>query len=407
MILAFMAIPTAFANLTAQGGSAATQTTSGLSEFFNTIWSKAPSWIAAMIVFACSFLIARIMKEKVVGRFSEKLGEDDQDVLILIGRATYAGSLIMGVTIALKIAGIDLTAVIAAVGFGLGFAMQDLIMNFLAGIFILLNRQFTIGDFIKVNDTIGQVVEIQSRATILKALDGTRVIVPNSELFLKQVISYTSNPFRRIEVGVGVEYRTDLKQASQAIMEALRENSGVLLKPEPAILITEFADSSINFLVRFWVDSRSNWLQAKSDVIALIKKRFDEEGINIPFPMRTLVFDRDTEDVVVPTYAMTGEEMGTKLTARANAEAELAARIAASHDRKDKMQKMAPELAPDLPIAAPVAPAEPAPAPVAAPAESVPAPAPAEPAVPAAPAAPKAVAQETGAGFLNAEPPVV
>lgn len=323
----------AASSITQQGNTAATQATSGITEFFSTIWEKAPLWIAAMIVFACSFVVAKIIKEKVVDKVSGKLSEDDQDVLVLIGRATYVAVLSVGITIALKIGGIDLTTIIAAIGFGIGFALQDLIMNFIAGIMILINRQFTLGDFIQVNTTIGQVVEIQSRATVLKALDGTRVIVPNSQLFTNQVTSFTSNPFRRIDVGVGVEYRTDLAHASQIIKEALAEQSGVLQEPACAILLDSFGDSSINFIVRFWVDSRSNWLKTKSQVIQGIKKHFDEAGIGIPFPIHTLVFDRETEGVMMPIYQASHDEFSSQQNKREKQEVDLAAKIAASTER--------------------------------------------------------------------------
>lgn len=348
MILTVMTAPMALAQrLTDQGKSTVTESSSGVTSFFGTLWTKAPGWIAAMIVFACSFVFANMMKDKVVDRVSEKLEEDDKDVLVLIGRATYMGVLAVGITISLKIAGIDLTAIIAAIGFGIGFALQDLMMNFLSGILILVNRQFTIGDFIKINGTIGQVIEIQSRATILKALDGTRVIVPNADLFKNEVISFTSNDTRRIEVAVGVEYRTDLAHASQIMLEALKDNAGVLNDPAPAILLNEFADSSINFLVRFWVNSHSNWLDTKSDVIHSIKRHFDAEGIGIPFPIRTLVFDKDTEDVMIPTYQAASDERQSKQTQRENEETELASKIAASAERAQVMRDIQPPPQPE------------------------------------------------------------
>lgn len=336
MVTVFAPLASA-ASITEQSSSTASQTTTGLTSFFNTIWAKAPSWIAAMIVFVISLLVARMVKEKVVDKVSAKFSEDDQDILTLIGRTTYVAVLGVGVTIALSIAGLDLTALLAAVGFGMGFAMQDLIVNFMAGILILLNRPFSIGDFIQVNSTIGKVEEIQSRATILKALDGTRVIVPNADLFKNQVTSFTSNPFRRLEVPVGVEYRTDLAHASRIILEALRDHPKVLQDPGPNILLDSFGDSSINFFVRFWVESRSNFLKIKSEVIHLIKKHFDEAGIVIPFPIRTLVVDRDTEAAVLPTYPLSAEEMQAHQKKLSTQEAQLSEQIAASDDRVAKM----------------------------------------------------------------------
>jgi small conductance mechanosensitive channel len=325
------------ASITDQGTETTSQVTSGLTSFFDMLWSKAPAWIAAMIVFACSLWVARIMKEKVVDKVSAKFAEDDQDILILIGRTTYVAVLCVGATIALSIAGIDLTAIIAAIGFGFGFAMQDLVANFVAGILILLNRPFSIGDFIQVNSTVGKVEEIQSRATILKALDGTKVIVPNADLFKNQVTSFTSNPFRRIDIDVGVDYRTDLPHASRVILEALRAHQKVLQDPPPAILLDSFGDSSVDFIARFWVESRSPFLKIKSEVTHLIKQHLDAAGIEMPFNTQNLVFDRENEGVFLPTYPVSQEEMKEQAKRRATQEAQLSEQVAASDDRVSKM----------------------------------------------------------------------
>lgn len=334
--------PTGFAaSLKDQGSATANQATSGLSSFFTTLYTRAPGWIAGMIVFASSFVFANFVRDRVVSHISEKFVGDDadgeahssQDILTLVGRATYVGVLGVGITIALKIAGIDLTAILAAVGFGIGFAMQDIVMNFIAGILILINRQFTIGDFIQINDTIGQITEIQSRATVLKSLEGTRVIVPNASLFKNQVTSFTSNPFRRVDVPVGVDYRTNLAHASQVIREVLESHDQILNEPAFAIVLDSFGDSSINFIARFWVASRSNWIKTKSEIIQEIKKRFDAEGISIPFPIRTLVFDKDNEKTPLPTYPLSGTEMLSHREQRAQEEVTLAEHIAAAASR--------------------------------------------------------------------------
>lgn len=320
-------------SLTDQGSATAQQATAGISSFFTTIYEKAPAWIAAMIVFASSFFVAKIVKEKVIDRVSEKLGEEDKDVLVLIGRVTYAGVLGVGITIALKIGGIDITPLVAAIGFGLGFAMQDLVMNFLAGVLILMNRPFHIGDYIKVNDTVGQVMEIQSRATILKALDGTRIIVPNADLFTTQVTSFTSNPFRRVEIELGVSYAADLGHATRVTMEVLKAHPKVLHEPAPGVLWTGFGDENIDFTARFWVGSKDGWIKVKSELIQAIKKAYDEQGIEMAYPTRTLLFSRETEGTQVPIYSASKEEHAQHAEEIKKSEAELSEQIEASAQR--------------------------------------------------------------------------
>lgn len=288
--------PTVYAISAPSGQEVAGETASEIAKLIQIVIAKIPLWIAAFIVLILTFVVARIARSMVENKLAEKgIEEEHKEIQILGGRMTYAGLLIIGITVALKIAGIDLTAIIAAGAFGIGFALKDLIMNFLAGVMILVSRHFTIGDFINVGGTIGKIVEIQARTTMLQAIDGTRVIVPNADLFKKQVTSFTSNPFRRIEILVGVDYRTNLENAVRVCMKAVKETHGILQEPKSAVLIDQFAESSINLKIRAWVDSKGGWVKVKSDLVLNIKKEFDAHGIVIPWPIRTIAYDKDAE----------------------------------------------------------------------------------------------------------------
>lgn len=274
------------------------ETASELARLFQMILTKIPLWIAAFIIILLSIVVAKIVRKIVENKMAEKgIEEEHQELQILGGRITYMVILTIGITVALKIAGIDLTTILAAVAFGIGFALKDLIMNFLAGIMILVGRHFTIGDFINVGGTVGKVVEIQSRVTVLQAIDGTRVIVPNSELFKNQVTSFTSNPFRRLEVPVGVEYRSDLENVVKVCMSAIKKTKGILIEPKPGVLVDEFGESSINLKIRAWVDAKAGWLKIKSALVMNIKKEFDKYNIVIPWPIRTVIYDKDQDYV--------------------------------------------------------------------------------------------------------------
>ncbi len=321
MLSKIFSIETAYAQVGQVASDKSSETLGFIQSAVEFLWLQVPRWVAAVFLVLFTFLLAKLVKSMVENKMAENgIEEEHQEIAILAGRSAHAGVLIIGVTIALKVGGIDLTSIIAAVAFGIGFALRDLIMNFLAGGMILLSRQFTIGDFIKVNDTIGKVEEIQTRATILKALDGTKIIVPNADLFTNQVISFTSNPFRRIEVVVGVEYHTNLQVAFATIMRALKKNKGILLEPAPAVLYDEFSDSSININVRFWVESRSKWLETKSQAIQDIKRELDIVGIGIPFPIRT-VFSATEPDAaaVQQAQAAASQQEEAKMSAVATA----------------------------------------------------------------------------------------
>lgn len=264
--------------------------------FFDYIIGRVPSWIAGVVVFVLAFGVAKIAKSAVESRISDKIDEEHQEILILAGRVSYFGTLIVGITVALKIAGIDLTTILAAVAFGIGFALQDLIMNFLSGVLILLNRQFTIGDFIKVGNTLGKVMEIQTRATILKAVDGTKVIVPNADIFRNQVVSYTTNPTRRITLPLYISYDTDIKYATKTALEVLKAHPKILKKPNPSIIIKNYGDSSIDLEARFWVGSRDGWIHIKSIVMHEMLQAFTSAGIIIPYNITHIETAADSQE---------------------------------------------------------------------------------------------------------------
>lgn len=273
------------------------ETISKIAWLYDLVTGKIPLWIAAVVIFFIFILVAKIVRKIVEAKLADSVDEDHEEVQILGGRIAYATVMTLGATMSLKIAGIDLTTILAAVAFGIGFALKDLIMNFLAGIFILISRHFSIGDFIKVGSTLGKIVEIQTRNTILQAIDGTKVIVPNANLFTKEVISFTSNPFRRIEVLVGVDYRQNLENVVKVCTKAIKSTKGVLIEPKPAVVVDKFGESSIDLKLRAWVESRSAWLKIKSNLVINVKKEFDAYGITIPWPIRTVAYDKDQEIV--------------------------------------------------------------------------------------------------------------
>ncbi len=281
--------------VTSKGSETVAQSQGAVYELLSTIWDKIDNWIAALVVVGFSIYLANSFRKLTINKIAEHLDEEHQDMLILAGRATYITVLGLGVTIGLKVGGIDITAIVAAVGFGIGFAMRDLVMNFIAGIILMITRNYTIGDWIQVGSTFGQIVEIQGRATILKPLDGTKVIVPNAELFSNQVTSFTSNPFRRIDLPVGVHYSTDLRKVAQIALEVMKNDSDIIKEPEPQVVFDAFADSSINLILRFWIDSKNRWIKIRSELLVHLKEAFDREEINIPFPIRTLVFENESD----------------------------------------------------------------------------------------------------------------
>ncbi len=280
--------------VTSAGQAAEEAGESGIQELFSFVARNLDNWIASVIIVIISWVIAKMAAGAIKNKIIEKKGEDiHESALILVERITTIVILTIGITIAAAINGLNFTAVIGALSLGIGFALKDIIGNFISGVIMLSQDRIKIGDLIKVGDLIGTIVSIDTRATILQAIDGTEVVIPNQAMLNEKLISYTTNPFRRVELLVGVDYSTDLPMVTSLIKGVMDKDKNIVPKPQSQVLVDEFADSSINLKIRFWVESSSNWLKTRSNLANKIKKAFDELGINIPFPITTLKLDED------------------------------------------------------------------------------------------------------------------
>lgn len=255
-------------------------------------WEIGGLYIGAVVLFFASFVIASVLKRIIMARIRKNASYAmHEEVLLLIERSIYFGIMLIMIVISFRIVGIDLTWVLGAMSFGLGFAFKDILANFIGGIVILTQQKLKIGDLIKVGDKMGRITTIDSRTTQLKLLDGTEVIIPNSDMVTDVVQNYSAHEFRRISLEVGVHYDTPLDQAVSITLNAVKKNQMVVVEPQAEVLCKEFGDSAILLEVRFWMESTENWWTVKSQIIQQIKVDFDAVGITIPFPIRTLALD--------------------------------------------------------------------------------------------------------------------
>lgn len=266
----------------------------GIQGLISYIITNIDNWIASLVIIFISWIIAKMVASGIKDTIIKKKGDDVQEsALILIDRMSKITIVTVGVVIALAINGLNFTAVIGALSLGIGFALKDIIGNFISGVIMLSQDRIRIGDFIKVNDILGTIVSIDTRATILRAIDGTEVVIPNQTMLGETLISYSTNPFRRAELMIGVDYGTDMPMVTSLIKGIIDKDKDIVPKPEPLVLIDEFGDSSINIKILFWVESRKSWMKIRSNLANRIKKSFNELGVNIPFPITTLKFDED------------------------------------------------------------------------------------------------------------------
>jgi small conductance mechanosensitive channel len=174
-------------------------------------------------------------------------------------------------------------ALIGAAGLAVGLALQQNFSNFGAGVVILFLRPFKVGDFVEAGGAMGVVETIGIFNTSIKTGDNKIIIVPNSNIIGGNIVNYSKEPIRRIDLVIGVGYEDDLKLVKDSLEQIIQNNDKILKDPSAVIALAELADSSVNFNVRPWVKSEDYW-GVRSELLEQIKITFDKKGINIPYP---------------------------------------------------------------------------------------------------------------------------
>lgn len=195
---------------------------------------------------------------------------------------------IFGVLIAISQLGISLGPLLAGLGiagFIIGFALQDTLSNFASGIMILLYRPFDVGDVVEAGGVKGKVSHMSLVNTTFMTFDNQRLVVPNNNIWGAVITNVTAQRTRRVDLVFGISYGDDIEKAEKVLKEVVESYDAVLDDPEPTIRLHELAESSVNFIVRPWVKTDDYW-NTYWDLTKAVKKRFDEEGISIPFPQR-------------------------------------------------------------------------------------------------------------------------
>jgi len=184
----------------------------------------------------------------------------------------------------------SLATIAAAATLAIGFAMQDVIKNFVGGVFIFTDKPFRIGDWIEWDGNSGVVEDISFRVTRVRTFDNELLTVPNSQLTDGVVKNPVAKDKLRLKVPFGIGYDDDVELATEIIVEEADKHEGFLDDPAPSVRLTELGDSSVVLQSRVWIadPSRADFVKARGEYVTNVKRRFDEEGINIPYPNRTL-----------------------------------------------------------------------------------------------------------------------
>ncbi len=188
----------------------------------------------------------------------------------------------------------SLVAVLGAAGLAVGLALQGSLSNFASGVLIIMFRPFSIGDVINAAGELGSVKEIGVLTTVLSTPDNKKVIIPNSAIMSGSITNITAYDTRRVDMSVGVSYSDDLDKVLDIINDVLGADERILKEPHPQVVVSELADSSVNFHVRPWVNKADYW-GVFFDFQKTIKQRLDKEGVSIPFPQQDVYMHQVAE----------------------------------------------------------------------------------------------------------------
>jgi small-conductance mechanosensitive channel len=197
--------------------------------------------------------------------------------------------------------GFKLTTLLGAagiVGVAVGFAAQTSVSNIISGLFIVAERPFGVGDVITVGNVTGEVLSIDALSVKLRTFDNRYVRIPNETVLKTEVTNITRFPIRRVEITVGVAYKEDIGKVRDVLLDIVHKNPLCLNHPEPLVLISGFGNSSVDLTLMVWA-TKGDYLTVKNAVAEEIKRRFDQEGIEIPFPHLSLYAGSATEPIPV------------------------------------------------------------------------------------------------------------
>jgi small-conductance mechanosensitive channel len=271
-----------------------------------------PNLAVAVAVLAGFWLLARLGRN-LLHRVLRRVSHSEQ-VNRVLGQAVFLVLVATGLFIALGILGLQKTvasllAGAGIIGLALGFAFQDIAANFMAGIYLSIEHPFRAGHLIASKDIQGIVKRVHLRWTEIRTPQGQIILVPNKQVFENPITNFSATGQRRVDLKAGVSYGDDLEKVKRIALQALEQVPSRKPDTEVELFFEELSESSISLVARFWIDftsRQSDYLLAKSDAIERLKKAFDQNGITMPFPTRTLDFAVKGGE----TLAQTLEEAG-------------------------------------------------------------------------------------------------
>ena len=252
----------------------------------STVVTLGKNIVVALVI----FFVGRIAISLVVRGLRKLMQKQEVDKTLetFVCNLVRIALMIVVIIAAISALGIETTSFIAifgAAGLAIGLALQGSLSNFAAGVLIVLFRPYRVGNFVEAAGVSGTIEQVQILTTILITPDNKQIIVPNSQIMNSIITNYSAKDTRRVDMVVGVSYSDDLDKVRKTLEELVAADERILADPACKIAVSQLADSSVNFIVRPWVKAADYW-GVTFDLTEAIKKRFDQEGISIPFPQQ-------------------------------------------------------------------------------------------------------------------------
>lgn len=273
-------------------------------ELLTAVVAFVPKVGAALLVLVAFWLIYRVSRPGLRAAL-HKADFHEALIQLMVDNLYRYAIMIVSLVMAADQLGINVGAALAGLGvagIALGFAAQDSVANVISGIMIFWDKPFIVGDWIRTEGNYGKVTEITLRSTRIRTNRNTYVVIPNKSVIDAVLENYSKHGELRIDVPIGIAYKEDIRQAREVLLEAVRKIPGVMAQPQPDVVVESLGDSSVNLLVRAWIETADEMQPKTFVVVEASKLALDAAGIQIPYPHLQLFVD-DVEDRVIRKVA--------------------------------------------------------------------------------------------------------
>lgn len=236
--------------------------------------------LEAALILLVAYFLTRWIKKKFESM--EAAHEQQRTALNLLAKITSGFTIVIGLTLALKTVGLDVSLLVSVGLLGLSYGMKDVMKNYVAGILIFFKSPFKIGDIVKIKQFIGRVEKMDLQSTSIKTFDSRDITIYNSDIMIQSIANYSRYPMRRMEIVVQLGYGSDMNKALRVFHKVLANEPRILKSPKSSVIFKKFSETGVDILIRFWIQMPSNILAIKSALSMQIQQAFDDVFIFIP-----------------------------------------------------------------------------------------------------------------------------